>query len=664
MTENHRLRRVWLFVGLLAIVLLALACAKSEDKAAPAPAAPAPAAPKAAPAPTTPAAPSPAQPAQAPSAPAPTTSGTVTSAPTRTTTEEAIGTGLAALAKTHPEGQPLVPGGPPFYPRKLIQEKGFQLHAQYNQIKLPLWTKAVYGGQRVSTGTWDRTYLDYLKIQRLTRPSVAGMLLLIDMGLCSMIGREDHFDRCDGQYGRNQSVSIIPGVFQKWEQPDPITYIFTVRKGVLWPAVPPMARSDREVTADDIVWFLQVTKKEGVVRNNFDLVKEFVAVDRYTVRINMSAPHAEFLRHMANTSMGIFPKECYEEKDCLGSKLVSPSPFLLKESIIRQKAVLEKNPEFHLKGLPYNDKWTVLVITDAAATKAAFITRQVDHLSSSFFTEVESVKKQVPDMKIQSAWVIAGTTALRPQLKGPLADVRVRRAMAMTIDMPQLWEAVYEGHTAFANLVSRDTFGDEWFYTLDQAGEYYQFNPTRAKQLMVEAGYPAGFKLTYSQSIFTGGIPPIPLHLQQQWKKHLGIELNIIGIDSAQYLAALYDKKWDGLYYHGGWNINFWADQEAALMHFTKGQFLNLQGVDDPVVTELFQQVRGEMDPVKRTVLLWQFEQYELKQVYLFRMQNLTSWLLYQPWELNCVGHEVAWCTGINGPTWLSMIDPAKAPKR
>jgi ABC-type transport system substrate-binding protein len=658
-----------LLIGLLAIVLLALACAKSVEKAAPSPSAPspaAPAAPAAAPAPATPAAPSPAQPAQPAPAPAPTTSGTVTgAAAARTTTEEAIGTGLFALAKTHPEGQPLVPGGPPFYPRKLIQEKGFQLHNQYHQTKLPLWKKATYGGHRLAYGNWvPSTIISMLKIQQLNRPSYAGMLLLIDMGLCSMVGRDDHFDRCDGQYGRNQSVSIIPGVFTKWDQPDAQTYVFTVRKGVLWPAIPPMARSDREVTAQDIVWFLDITKKEGALRNNFDLVKEFVAVDRYTVRINMLAPHAEFLRHMANTSMGIFPKECYEAKDCLGQKLVTPGPFLIDESIVRQKVVFVKNPEFHLKGLPYIDRWTVLNIADPTAQKAAFYTKQIDHYSSSYLTETQSIMKEVPDLKIQSAWVIAGTTVGRPQLKGPLADVRVRRALTMAIDMPQLWDLVYEGHTAFAYLVSRDTFGDEWFYTLEQAGQWYQFNPVRAKALLAEAGYPNGFDLTWTQGVFPGFTPPIPLHLQAQWKKYLNVNVKIAALDFAPLTAVLYDKNWEGIYYQAGWNINFWADQEAALSHFTKGQFLNLQNVDDPVITDLYGKVRSEMDPAKRTALLWKFEQHELDMIYLFRMQILTLYLFWHSYELNGAAHEVAWFTGLNGPTWLSMLDTSKAPKR
>jgi peptide/nickel transport system substrate-binding protein len=640
-------RRAWLIVGLLSIVLLGLACAKSEKETA----------------------------SSAPSTPAtqkPVTGPAAAPAPAATTTsangEGAVGAGLIALAKTHPEGQPLVPGGPPFYPRKLLQEKGFQLHLKYHTTTLPLWTKAVYGGEQRFAGTWNPAqYTQVLRSLHLSRPSYSGMLLLADMGRCTMAGRTGKFDTCNGQYGHNQSITIIPGLYERWETPTPLTYVFHVRKGVLWPVSPVMKRTDREVTAQDIVWFLETTKREGVLKDNFSLVKEFVAVDRYTVRVNMLSPHAEFLRHTANTSMGIFPKECYEAKDCLGGTYsFSPGPFLISqdETVTREKVVFTKNPEFYLKGLPYLDRWRVDQITDPAAQKAAFFTRRIDQIGASSPLELDGFLKQTPDIQVHSAWVITGTVVLRPQLTGPLADVRVRRALAMTMDLPYVWEAGYGGHTASAYLVSHDTFGSEWYYTVEQLGENYQLNPQKAKQLMAEAGYPNGFDIKFTYYATSGPLNEMGLAIQANWKKYLGVNLSAKIVDFANYSESTTSKNWEGLLYQPAWNIMWWADQEMAIGHFTLGQFLNLQNVGDPVAQDLFPRARSELDPAKRTALLWQWEERERSQVYVFRVAILTSFLLYQPWEMNAAGHEVAWFTSINGPTWLGMHDTTKAPKR
>jgi ABC-type transport system substrate-binding protein len=570
----------------------------------------------------------------------------------------------------HPDGKPLVPGGPAFFPQELSKQPGIQLLYKYHQTQLKLWTKANYGGtwQSFNTTWIPANTLNPLKILSLNRPTFAGMLLLIDMGRCSMAGRQS-FDKCNGNYGHNYDITIVPGVFEKWSQSDPVTYVFTVRKGVLWPVRPYMARQDREVTAQDIVWFLETTKKEGILKDNFNLVKSFEAPDRYTVRITMQSPQAEFLRSMANTSMGIFSKECYEAKDCLGGdNFASPGPFLYNssQSIARQRLVFERNAEFHLSGLPYVDRIVNIVITDPTAQQASFLTGQSDYINASNLTALQNRLKQQPDAQVFGAWVLAGNQVLRPQLKGALVDVRVRKALAMTMDLPTLWQVAYEGYTGFPNMVSRDTFGADFYYTLAQAGENYQFNPTKAKQLLTEAGYPNGFEtsIMIASSSASGAYYDQLLFLQSQWKKHLNVDVKLLTPDPASFSTAQYGSSWPDLLWQAGWNLTFWADQDQALLQFVKGQAINLQKIDDPEFAALYQRESIEMDPAKRTAMLWEAEQLELSKVYVLRLAILTQFTIMQPWEMNGASHQVAWMTGFNGPTWLSMIDPAKAPKR
>jgi ABC-type transport system substrate-binding protein len=563
------------------------------------------------------------------------------------------------------EGQPLVPGGPAFFPRKLAQEKGVQELFKYHVTKLPLWTKASYGGEWHGAAVLTpASNFAFLSVQVLSRPTYGGMLLTFDMGRCSLIGRDADYSKCKGEYGHSQSLTVVPGIFDKWDQPTPTTYVFNVRKGVLWPAIPPMNRTDREVTAEDIVWFLETTKKEGALKDNFQLVTKFEALDRYTVRVKLDSPVAEFLRHMANSSMAIFPKECYDEKGCLGNKQITPAPYLVKELIIRQRHVLEKNPEFHLKGLPYLDRFVGVLISDPAAAKAAFLTGKTDQQSVNTASELQSYQQRVPGIQVHSQAVLAGTSVVRPQLKGPLADLKVRRALAMAMDHRFIWEAASEGFAYFPNIVSRDYFGADWFYTLDQAGQWYQFNPTRAKQLLNEAGYGNGFKIQVSLTFTSGQQRDQMTALAANWKKHLNVDLSIVTVEGVAYNTQLYGKSWVDLIYMYGWNVSYWAEGDAAVGHFVFGNKLNFQGVDDPFMTDIYPKVRSELDPAKRAALLWQVEQRELEQVYLLRVAPPTSYNVQQPWEMNSASHQVAWWGQTNGTGWLGMHDITKAPKR
>ncbi|MSQ13934.1 MAG: ABC transporter substrate-binding protein [Dehalococcoidia bacterium] len=638
-------------VGLLVLLALTVACAQSETPTtAPVPS-PAPAAPAVTPtpAPAVPATPAPAVPALS-----------------GATGVESPSSALTAFL-AHPDGQPLVPGGPPLFAKQLSQEPGIQIIYKYHQTKLPLWTKAQYGGEFRTSAVFTPVNLNLLGNQVLSRPSYAGMLLLFDMGRCSMVDRDADFSRCGGKYGNNQSIAIIPGVFDRWEQTGQTTYVFHIRPGVIWPAVPPMARADRTVTAEDVAWFLETTKKEGILKDNFQLVDKFEAVDKSTVRVTLQSPVAEFMRHMSNSSMGIFPKECYDEKGCLTGKLVSPGPFLIKELVLRERMLLVKNQEFHLRGLPYVDRIVGIQIPDPAAVKSSFITGQLDNYSiQGTETEMKSVAQKVSGVQIMSQVVLAGTSVLRPQLKGPMSDVRVRRAMALTMEHPAMWQIGQEGFAYFPNIVSRDFFGADWYYTLEQAGSWYKFNPTKAKGLIKEAGYENGFKLNLVLPSFfsSGGPNEEMLFLQSNWKKHLGIDVTIQIAEPVPYASMLYERTWDGVYYQYGWNVSFWAEGDAAVGHFVKGNRLNFQNVDDQFMTDIYPKVRGELDAAKRAGLLWQVEQRELDQVYLLRVAPPASFQLMQPWEMNGAAHQVAWWASLNGPTWLTMLDPGKAPKQ
>ncbi|MBM3946312.1 MAG: ABC transporter substrate-binding protein [SAR202 cluster bacterium] len=500
-------------------------------------------------------------------------------------------------------------------------------------------------------------------ILTLSRPSYSGMLLYTDNGRCSWVGRDD-FSVCKGQYAQNKAVAVVPGILESWEQPDPTSYVFKVRKGVLWPAIPPLARPDREVTAEDIVWFLETTKDQGILKGNFSLVKSFQAIDRHTLKITMTAPNADFLKNMAHTSMGIFPKECHAEKDCLGTKLISPGPFLMKESIPREKVIFERNPEFHLKGLPYTDRLTALHITDASVQKSAFVTSKLDSFIAQRDAEADNLLKQIPGSQLHAQGGIGGVTITwRIQLKGPLADVRVRRAMAMTMDHPTMWEASNDGFNVFTPLISRDYFGAEFYMTVDQAGDSYQYNPEAAKKLLAEAGYASGFKVPVFFSSFGGLYYDQMLFLQSQWKRHLGVDLEIKVIDSASLLNSFYAGTWEGFYNQGAcWIRGCWGTADDAFQQFIKGSPQNVQKIDDPFIEDIYLKQRGEMDPAKRVKLLWEFDQYELTKLYQLRIGVATGRVIMQPWEMNGASHETMWFVALNGPTWQGMHDTSKYP--
>ena len=539
---------------------------------------------------------------------------------------------------------------------------------------MPLWTKANYGGTGITSNIASvPNSFKILSVLSTSHGGFMGLFFYLDVGRCTYVGRDADFSICKGQRSEPEDMVIVPGVFQKWEQPDPVTYLFTVRKGVLWPATPPMARTNREVTAEDIVFYLNVSRKEGIIRDTFTLVKDVQAVDRYTVKVTMLSPQADFILGLSAQTGGIFSKECYDVKGCLDDvKSTSPGAWLVKEYIARQKLVIEKNPEFFLKGLPYLDGITVLNITDPAALKANFLVGKTeDGLSNLTLDEAEDLRKKNAEFQFQS---ICGTgnvstSGFRARIDvGPTADLRVRRAMAMVLDLPTMFEAAAPSNFSMpGTILSRHYFGDEFYMTIDQMGENYQFNPVKAKQLLVEAGYPNGFPLALGLHINTGPTSQEALYAQAQWKKYLNMDVKITVFDTGAHALQYQEGTWDGLWFqHNAWSLVVGGTAaDDAILSFTKGSATNVQHLNDAKINDLYIKQRGELDPAKRVKLLWDFEQYEMTQLYVIRVGCYCTLNVMQPWVMNGLMHGTSFGSGVGtGGTGIpTMFDPIKAPR-
>ena len=76
-----------------------------------------------------------------------------------------------------------------------------------------------------------------------------------------------------------------------------------------------------------------------------------------------------------------------------------------------------------------------------------------------------------------------------PDLGTPLADVRVRQALAYAIDMEAIVDSLFEGK---AEVAKSFTAPGDW---LNPEIPVYEYNPEKAKELLKEAGWPADYTL-------------------------------------------------------------------------------------------------------------------------------------------------------------------------
>jgi peptide/nickel transport system substrate-binding protein len=186
--------------------------------------------------------------------------------------------------------------------------------------------------------------------------------------------------------------------------------------------------------------------------------------------------------------------------------------------------------------------------------------------------------------------------------KSPWSDRRVRLAASLAIDRKGINEAEALG---FAGLTG-NIVPQHFEFALPIAPHPY--DPKRAKQLLVEAGYPNGFD--------GGDLTPNPPYFSMAEAvatnlSAVGIRVRVRTLERASFLASWRDKKLRGVVLGGTGAAGNAATRIEALA--TRSGFY-ASGVL-PEVEDLFQRQARELDRKKREELLFQIQRILNEQV-------------------------------------------------
>lgn len=208
-------------------------------------------------------------------------------------------------------------------------------------------------------------------------------------------------------------------------------------------------------------------------------------------------------------------------------------------SVAGNRYVYKKNPHYFQPAAQHFDSTVIRVINNPNAVLSAAQTGQVQYASGNANT-AEAARRS--GLKIRTAPFFNWSLNLvdrKGTVAPALADVRVRRAIALAFDRPALAKALAGDYATGSNQVLlRGTDGYD-----KNIG--YGYDVAKAKSLLAEAGYPKGFKLTVlTQSI----IDP-----NSNYSQAVANALKAIGIDVtlkvqatgiAQFTADALSKKY------------------------------------------------------------------------------------------------------------------------
>ncbi|MEK7213976.1 MAG: ABC transporter substrate-binding protein, partial [Chloroflexota bacterium] len=341
---------------------------------------------------------------------------------------------------------------------------------------------------------------------------------------------------------------LVPSLAEKWRFVNDTTLQLDIRKGVKFQNRPPV--NGRELTAEDVVWSYKRLFDRGELKNMGKAITSMEATDKNTVVIKLQEAMPtigyEFLSYR---SAVIIPKEAGGASGDFSKPetLIGTGPFILKSYTPGVKAIYEKNPDYWKPGKPYVDGVEIAVMRDDATRAAALRTGQLDFLDEVTAGEKANFSQANPNLQWIKCEASSPYGIYMRNDKEPFNNVNVRRALSMSIDREAIVKGILKGEGNVSALSPFYVKGALKPADLPaNIRNWVQYNPTEAKKLLAEAGYPNGLSLALEGTLAYGSPYNEMLQVLPVMMKTGGFDVSLKVVEQAEHQSThtvgVYDK--------------------------------------------------------------------------------------------------------------------------
>lgn len=410
----------------------------------------------------------------------------------------------------------------------------------------------------------------------------------------------------EGLVKLDKEGKVQPALAESIDQPDPTTYVYNLRDGVMFSNGDPLE-------VEDVVYSLERYRgKDSQNQADYANVRSISAQGDSAVVVKLKKPDVTWAYVPAYA--GYITQKAYVEEvgaKKLGTPAALPlgtGPWKFDSFKPDSGAELSRNPYWR-DGKAQARKISIRYVADASANALALRSGETDGTLTA-----EDIKtfSRIPGVELlgapgADAWVISYNTIVPP-----FDDAHVRRAISHAINREGIVKATLGEYGAIPEaVVPPSLYGsvapqsevDAMYASLPK----YEYDIEAAKREMAQSAYPDGFTTTVPAAAENAAGVKVAQIIAPDLAK-IGITLKIKETPINEWLSILYGPREKlGLFIVGYGSpypdpnalLSYWLDPKAAIVNG-----LNSANFKNDRIGKLIEEQRSEQDGAKRLELI------------------------------------------------------------
>jgi peptide/nickel transport system substrate-binding protein len=386
------------------------------------------------------------------------------------------------------------------------------------------------------------------------------------------------------------TMDIKPALASSWKQVDDTTIDFTLRQGVTFQNGDPF-------TADDVVYTINtiISDKRVAIPSYYTSFAGAEKIDDFHVRLKLTGVSPAVMEYLAMVTP-IWPK-AYRERigaDAYALAPIGTGPYRITKVDGITQIDMERYNGYYAgspKGRPAIRYIKIHQVPDATTEITELLGGRTDWIWGYNADQFENIAR-MPNLQAlrfgtMRVHFMTIDAAGRSGANNPLTKLKVRQAIISAIDRVTMAKQLIQGDSL---VIDTPCFPTQFGCDVSAAVKY-PYDPTRAKQLLAEAGYPNGFDTELVSYV----LPQLGAAVQN-YLKAVGINLRIqqLQIGAAIQMA----EAGKAPLYSGSWGSNSVNDVSAFMPYFLGGELNDY--ARDADVQNLLKQAGASVDPELR----------------------------------------------------------------